>query len=110
MTFTFIWVDGLPWWLSGKDPTCQHGRLGFVSWDEKIPWRRKWQPVFLPGESHGQREAGGIESLKLQSWSHLSMVDSHSCVSFRCPHSGSVTSIFIPSQILFPYRLFRSIE
>ena len=23
----------------------------------KIPWRRKWQPtpVFLPGESHGQR-------------------------------------------------------
>ena len=24
---------------------------------QKIPWRRKWQPtpVFLPGESHGQR-------------------------------------------------------
>ena len=23
----------------------------------KIPWKRKWQPipVFLPGESHGQR-------------------------------------------------------
>ena len=27
------------------------------SWVRKIPWRRKWQPtpVFLPGESHGQR-------------------------------------------------------
>ena len=26
-------------------------------WIGKIPWRRKWQstPVFLPGESHGQR-------------------------------------------------------
>ena len=26
-------------------------------WVRKIPWRRKWQPipVFLPGESHGQR-------------------------------------------------------
>ena len=26
-------------------------------WVGKIPWRRKWQPtpVFLPGESHGQR-------------------------------------------------------
>ena len=28
---------------------------------EKIPWRRKWQPtpVFLPGESHGQRSLAG---------------------------------------------------
>ena len=30
-------------------------------WVEKIPWRRKWQPtpVFLPGESHGQRSLDG---------------------------------------------------
>ena len=30
---------------------------GFDPWVRKIPWRRKWQPipVFLPGESHGQR-------------------------------------------------------
>ena len=29
-------------------------------WVGKIPWRRKWQPtpVFLPGESHGQRSLG----------------------------------------------------
>ena len=29
-------------------------------WVEKIPWRRKWQPtpVFLTGESHGQRSLG----------------------------------------------------
>ena len=27
----------------------------------KIPWRRAWQPtpVFLPGESHGQRSLSG---------------------------------------------------
>ena len=27
----------------------------------KIPWRKKWQPspVFLPGESHGQRSLAG---------------------------------------------------
>ena len=32
-------------------------RPGFDPWVGKIPWRRKWQPtpVFLPGESHGQR-------------------------------------------------------
>jgi len=30
---------------------------GFDPWVRKIPWRRKWQsiPVFLPGESLGQR-------------------------------------------------------
>ena len=32
-------------------------RLGFNPWVRNIPWRRAWQPtpVFLPGESHGQR-------------------------------------------------------
>ena len=31
------------------------------SWVRKIPWRRAWQPtpVFLPGESHGQRSLEG---------------------------------------------------
>ena len=30
---------------------------GWDPWIGKIPWRKKWQltPVFLPGESHGQR-------------------------------------------------------
>ena len=51
---------GLPWWLSGKEPTCQCRRCGFHSQVGKIPWRRKWQPtpVFLPGKSHGQRSLG----------------------------------------------------
>ena len=33
----------------------------FYPWIGKIPWRRKWQstPVFLPGESHGQRSLAG---------------------------------------------------
>ena len=36
-------------------------RHGFDPWVGKIPWRRKWQPtpVFLPGESHGQRSLVG---------------------------------------------------
>ena len=30
-------------------------------WVGKIPWRRAWQPtpVFMPGESHGQRSLVG---------------------------------------------------
>ena len=40
---------------------CNVGRPGFDPWVEKIPWRRAWQttPVFLPGETHGQRSLVG---------------------------------------------------
>ena len=45
---------------SGKEPSCQSRgckRCEFDPWARKMPWRRAWQltPVFLPGESHGQR-------------------------------------------------------
>ena len=52
--------SGLPWWLSGKESTCQC-RCGFNSWVEKIPWRKKWQPTpaFLPRKSHEQRSLVG---------------------------------------------------
>ena len=45
---------------SGKEPACQ-ASLGFDPWVGKIPWRRALQPrpVFLPGESHGQRSLVG---------------------------------------------------
>ena len=48
---------GLPRWLSGKESACQCRGCGFEPWVRKIPWKRKWQPtpVFLPGESYGQR-------------------------------------------------------
>ena len=61
-----IWynLQGLTRWLSGKASACQrrsHRRCGFDPWVSKIPWSRKWQPipVFLPGESHGQRSLAG---------------------------------------------------
>ena len=36
-------------------------RHGFNPWVRKIPWRREWRPtpVFLLGESHGQRTLAG---------------------------------------------------
>ena len=45
-------------------PTCRcrrQKRRGFSPWVRKIPWRTAWQPtpVFLPGESHGQRSLEG---------------------------------------------------
>ena len=35
-------IAGLPWWLSGKENTCQRrkrGRHGFDPWVRKISWR-----------------------------------------------------------------------
>jgi len=42
-----------------KLPSMQE--IGFDPWVRKIPWRRPWQhtPVFLAGESHGQRRLVG---------------------------------------------------
>ena len=64
MKNNFMKMRGKPWGFPGttvgKESTCQYSRrkrCRFVSWVEKIPWRRNWQPtpVFLSGESHGQR-------------------------------------------------------
>ena len=56
-----------PGGTSGKELTCQcrkHKRLRFDPWIGKIPWRKAWQPtpVFLPGESHGQRNLVGYST------------------------------------------------
>ena len=44
-----------------KKPACQCRRHRFDPWVRKIPWRRAWQhtPVYLLGESHGQRNLAG---------------------------------------------------
>ena len=51
----------------GKETSCQCRRCGFDSCVGKIPRRRKWQPtpVFLPGESPGQRSLLGYRP-----WDH----------------------------------------
>ena len=53
-----------PGGASGKELACQcrrHKRWRVNPWLGKIPWRRAWQPtpVFLPGQSHGQRSLAG---------------------------------------------------
>ena len=55
---------GLPDGATGKEPACQCRRCKrcrLDPWVGKIPWRRARQPtpVFLPGESHGQRSLVG---------------------------------------------------
>ena len=54
------WNSGLPWWLRDTESACSAGYPGLILGDEG-PWGRKWKctPVFLPEESHGQRNLVG---------------------------------------------------
>ena len=57
-------TEGIPGSTRGKELACQCRRFkrhGFNSSVGKIPWRRAEQPtpVFLLGESHGERSLAG---------------------------------------------------
>ena len=60
-----VWdANSVPGDTSGKEPACQcrrHKKCSLNPWVGTISWRKAWQPtpVFLPGESHGQRSLAG---------------------------------------------------
>ena len=58
---------GLPRWLKLQRICLQSRRCRFHPWVGKIPCKKKWlpTPVFLPGESHGQRSPAGYRP-----WGH----------------------------------------
>ena len=70
---------GFPGGTSSKELACQCRRcrrLGFGPWIRKISWREAWQPtpVFLPGESHGQKSLAGYSPWGCRvghNWSNL---------------------------------------
>ena len=94
----FCWE--FPGGTSGKDThpnphrQCrQCKRPKFDPWVEKIPWRMKWQPapVFMPGESHGQRNLvgnrpWGLTELDTHTHVPVSCQEVHGCLNF-----GSLT-------------------
>ena len=53
---------GFPGGAGGKESACQCKRCKrheIDPWVGKIPWRTEPTPIFLPGESHGQRSLAG---------------------------------------------------
>ena len=57
-------LKGFPGGTSGKETSCQRRRregYGSNAWVGRMLWRRAWEPtpVFLPGESDGQRRLTG---------------------------------------------------
>ena len=103
VTFTFTF----PWWLSGKESTCQYRKSRFKTWVRKIPWRRKWQPssVFLPGKSHEQRSLAGYSP-----WVHKRVGQGLATKQWQKPHLLCI--YFIPGPVMNETRflLLRSCQ
>ena len=63
--FTVNLYRGFPSGTSGKEPDSlcrrRYERHRFYPWLGKVSWRRAWKltPVFMAGESHGQRSLVG---------------------------------------------------
>ena len=83
-----IWEHGLPSSSAGEEPACnvrdtgENFRIPGVG---KIPWRREWQPtpIFLTGESHGQRGLVGYNPKGLKE-SDMTVAE-HTCENiFEC--------------------------
>ena len=79
LIFFFFWMDLRSFfWASQvvlvvKNPPGDVMRCGFYPWVGNIPWRKARQPtpVFLPGESHGQRNLAGYSAWVIDSQARL---------------------------------------
>ena len=97
-------IFGIPRGLSGKESTCQCRKHRFDPWVEKIPWSRAWHPipVFLPGESRGQRKLAGYSPQGHKSQTQLKWLITHAHISIFAPtytyhdpdnHNGVITHL-----------------
>ena len=82
--------------LSGKNLPANAGdlRIMFDPWIGRIPWRRTWQPapVFLPGESHGQRSLVGYVHTVAKSQTRLKRLGTQSTQPASCKTPCVITA------------------
>ena len=75
---------GFPSGARGQELACQcrrHKRFGFDPWVRKILWRRAQQPtpLFLPGESYGQKNLAGYVHSVTKSRTRLKWLSIQAC-------------------------------
>ena len=51
-------------------PVTQEMQVGSLGWKDPLEEDMATTPVFLPGESHGQEESGGVQSMGSQTVRH----------------------------------------
>ena len=57
---------GFPGGLDSKESACNVGDLGLIPELRRSPGGGQPTPVFLPGESPGTEDPGGLQSIMLQ--------------------------------------------
>ena len=96
-------------WLSGEESACQSRSCGFDPRNGKIPWRRARQPtpVFLPGESHGQRSLVGYSPWGCKQSDTTQWLNKYKTVAKNFPKTSSV-DVFTrwKSKPLWPVLFF----
>ena len=71
------WEHGLPWWLSGKEYTCQYRRrVHFLGWEDPLEKGMATHPRILAWRIPQTEVPGGLQSTGLQkSWIQLSWLN-----------------------------------
>ena len=93
----------------------RHERCGFNPWVGKTPWGREWEPtpVFLPGESHGQRSLAGYspwgrkESNTTEATSHTHSMSSAWC---QWLHLRAIQTIYWLNEWKLTIITFQSLK
>ena len=89
-----------------KEPACQGRRLKrrnrFDPCIGKIPWRKAWQPtpVFLPGESYGQRSLAGHNPWGRKELDTTEETLAHTVLAGRTPGSSEALPLVLSSVLL----------
>ena len=70
--FWVLYFKASPAVLAVKNPPANAGDLGSISGSGRSPGKGHGEPtpVFLPGESHGQRSLAGYKSMRPQRVGH----------------------------------------
>ena len=99
--------------LGVMNPPAKAGdvkRCMFYPWVRKIPWRRQWQPtpVFLPGESCGQRSLVGYSPWSLKE-SGTTEATWHACKhwSYKAGSQERIMALSVFTAAVTNYHKFR---
>ena len=87
---------GLPGGSDRKESVCNAADLGSIPGSGRFPWRREWlpTPVFLPGESYGQRSLAGYSP-----WG-CKESDRTECLTLSSTSFKSIHSMSFRSEVL----------
>ena len=100
-----ITVTGFPSGSAGKESECRrHRRHGFDPWVRKIPWRRKWQPIFAR-KTPWAEEPEGLQSRgrkELNTTGHMAQLFDHSQVKVKSPSAPHPPPLMYSSPRNFP--------